>query len=657
MRLFPGQNLNQISMQFFRKLAKSIFFKIILAFVALSFVLFGVSSFILGSPNTWVAKIGGDTISYGQFNSALRADREIILASSNKSEEALQYLESERFKSDVLGRLVNQVMIKKLADDFDVSASKKIILESIARDPSFKNESGKFDRKKFEAFLKKNGLNEEKYVSEITNGIAATMILQSIAVSAPMSDSVIAQVENFKQEKRVADVITISSKNVGNIAKPSEEELQKFFTENQTQYVLPERRKVSYLSFSKKDFAKDLQISDQEIFAEYENGKEQYTKSETRNFYHVVFDKEIEAKNFLQKFEEFAQVDKLKVQIEFEKLAKELAKKDLKAITLSKVLQKDLIPQIAEPIFKLAVNENSQVIASPLGFHVFLLNEIAQPQLIPFSEVKNGIKQKMSEGREEKILQEKISAIDDLLLTSNSLAEVAKKFGLKVTATSVVIDENSKNDKGEEVSEIKSFDNFAKNSFALKAKQTSKVFYAKNSEGFYALEVAEIIPSKQRELVEVQSRVTADLLVVKLKEALGDLARKVGEEVKQNPNEVAKVAARYRLKLDKAREFPRIFYLTFQGQQVPYQDQFLKDLFAITVDQATPLATQGESEFVIGVLREIKKSAVNSIQLEQAKKQSAEEFRKEVMSDYNAYLLARYPVKTNDKIFAKQEEK
>jgi|GEM_PF-1274507 len=644
-------------MFFFRKLAKSIFFKIILAFVALSFVLFGVSSFILGTPNTWVAKIGGDTVSYGQFNSALRADREVILASSNKSEEALKYLESESFKSDVLGRLVNQVMIKKLAGDFDVSASKKIILESIAKDPGFKNEDRKFDRKKFEAFLKKNGLNEERYVTEIANGVAATMILQSIAISAPMSDLVIAEVENFKQERRVADVITISSKNAGNIAKPSEEELQKFFTENQTQYVLPERRKVAYLSFSKKDFGKDLQISDQEIFAEYEKGKEQYTKPEKRSFYHVVFEKEIEAKNFLQKLEEFAKTDRSKAKNEFEKLAKELAKKDLKAITLSKVSQKDLIPQISEPIFKLAVNENSPVVTSPLGFHVFLLNEIAQPQLISFSEVKNGIKQKMAEGRTEKVLQEKISAIDDLLLTSNSLAEVAKKFGLKVSATSVLIDENSRNEKSEEVAEIKAFENFAKNAFALKAKQTSKVFYAKNSEGFYAVEVEEILPSKQLELVEIKSRVVADLIVVKLRESLGELARKIGEEIKQNPNEAAKIAARYLVKFDKAREFQRVLYLNFQGQQVPYQDQFMKDLFAINVDQATPIEAKGENEFVIGVLREIKKSAVNSTQLEQAKRQSAEEFRKEVMSDYNTYLLARYPVKTNEKIFAKQEEK
>ena len=37
-------------------------------------------------------------------------------------------------------------------------------------------------------------------------------------------------------------------------------------------------------------------------------------------------------------------------------------------------------------------------------------------------------------------------------------------------------DENSRNEKSEEVAEIKAFENFAKNAFALKAKQTSKVY-------------------------------------------------------------------------------------------------------------------------------------------------------------------------------------
>ncbi|MBM3580154.1 MAG: hypothetical protein FJX34_05220 [Alphaproteobacteria bacterium] len=625
-------------MQLFRKLSNSIFFKIILAFVALSFVLFGVSSFILGNPNSWVAKVGSHTISYNTLNSALKSDRAVVLASAGESDEVMKYLESEKFKSDVIGRLVNQAMIKKLTDEFDITASRKLILESVAKDQGFKGENGKFDHKKFEEFLAKQGLNEERYVGEVADSVVATMALQSLSLAAPISLDTLVQTESFKQEKRVADVITVSTKDVGNITKPTDAELQKFFSENATNYTQPELRKVSYLSFSKKDFAKDLQISDQEIFAEYDKNKEQFTKPETRSLYHVMFEKEEDAKSFLQKFGTGSK-------LEFGRLAKDLAQKDLKAITMAGVTQKDLIPQLTDVIFKLKLNEHSAVIESPLGFHVFLLNEIKQPQLMPFSEVKSGIKQKLAEGREDKILQGKISAIDDTLLTSNSLLETAKKFNLKLDV--VTVDESFA---------AKGLADFAKNAFAAKEKQVSKIFYAQNSADFYALNVDEITPAKQQELVEVKDKVTADLIVTKKQKAAQELALKIEDEVKKNPDSAAQIAAKNHVKFEKSYEFPRVFYLNFQGQQIPYQDKFLGDLFDIQLGQATPAISRGSEEFTIGVLREIKKPDRNSVQLAEAKTRAQEEFRGEVMREYNKYLLSRYPVKTNEKIFAKQQE-
>jgi hypothetical protein len=75
-------------MQFFRNLANSIFFKIFLGVVILSFALVGISEFALKSPNSWVVKIGNTTISQSAFLKATKNDREIVLASS-KSQEAL----------------------------------------------------------------------------------------------------------------------------------------------------------------------------------------------------------------------------------------------------------------------------------------------------------------------------------------------------------------------------------------------------------------------------------------------------------------------------------------------------------------------------------------------------------------------------------------
>ena len=650
-----SQNFNPPLMQLFRKLAGNIFFKIILAFVALSFVLFGVSGFILGNPNSWVVKIGSTTIGINAFNKAIQSDREMILA-SNKSEEALKYLDSERFKSDVLGRLVNKSMIEKLHDNFGVEASKKLILEAVAKDPSFKSPDGKFDREIFKKFLTKNGLNEEKYVNEIANDIVATMIIQTMSMAAPLDYNSILEIENFKQEKRLADVITISIKNIGNISA-SNDEIAKFFETNKQKYSSPELRKISYLHFSKKDFVKDLQISDAEILAEYEKNKEQFNRPESRNFYHLLFDEEPAAKDFLTKFSEALGSDKSRAKDQFIKLAKELQKKDVRAITLTQISKKDLLPQIADQVFQLNISDHSDVLKSPLGFHIFLLNEIKQPQAIPFAEVKNGIRQKMSEGREEKVLQTKISEIDDALLTSNSLAEVAKKFNLKASSSPVKIDHIGQNEKGEQVAEIKGFEDFAQNAFALKKDQVSKIFYAKISEGFYALKVEEIEASHEKDLAQVKSQVTKDLLENKKHEALKNLALKVGEEIKTNPSSINEIVTKYRLKLEKNREFPRVFYINYQGRQMPYQNKFLDELFALKINQVTPVLAGGAEEFVVGILREIKKSSASGIQFEQAKKQADENFKTEILQEYNQFLLKKNPVKVNEKILGKKEEK
>ncbi len=639
-------------MQLFRKLAGNLFFKIILAFVALTFVLFGVSEFILGSPNSWVVKIGGTTVGLNAFNRALQSDREMILA-SNKSEEALKYLESNQFQSEVLGRIVNKIMIEKLHEDLGVSASKKLILEAVAKDQNFKKD-GKFDHEIFKNFLAKNGFNEEKYVNEISNDVTATMILQTMSMVAPLNYDSILETENFKQEKRLADVVTISEKNVTKVEKISDEELQKFFTENKKSYALPEIRKISYLHFSAKDFSKDLQISDAEITAEYEKNKENFMQPESRNFLHALFDDEVTAKNFLQKFDEAVKADKSKVNADFTKLAKELLKKDLKTITLAKITQKDLIPELAEPTFKLAIGQRSDVLKSPLGFHIFLLTETKSAHPIPFAEAKDKVKKTMLQGREEKVLQTKVSEIDDLLLTSNSLVEVAKKFGLRVSSPALKISKAGQNEEGLDVKELKGFDGFTENAFALKKDQTSKVFQAKNSEGFYAIKVEEIEPARERELSEIKSRVLSDAMKQHKNNALQIFAQKIGEEIKANPSSAAQIAAKHKVKFEKNREFPRIYYVNFQGRQIPYQNKFLDELFELKIGEASSLFPGGEQELIVGILREIKKPSIDSNQFEQAKKHSGEEFRTEIMQEYNQFLLKKNPVKVNEKILGKK---
>ena len=234
-------------MQSFRNLTNNIFFKIFLSFIALSFVLFGVSGFILGDSGTWVAKIGGKTISQSAYLKEVQKNKNMILQ-SGQGEKAAQYLDSQQFQSDVLNRMVNVVIVEKLRDELGVQASKNLILKQVANDENFKGSDGKFDEQLFERFLSQNGVNVEQYVKLVQSEVAAAMVVQTLAMSAPVNEEFVIAQEEYKQQTRVADLVKITDKNIKKVTSPSHSQLSEFYDKNkmknQKQLVRRQTRKL-----------------------------------------------------------------------------------------------------------------------------------------------------------------------------------------------------------------------------------------------------------------------------------------------------------------------------------------------------------------------------------------------------------------------------
>lgn len=631
-------------MEIFRKLAHNIFFKIFLGLVALSFVTFGVSGFILGNPNSWVAKVGSRTINLNAFNSAARSDREIIMSNTN-SAEAMRYLESEQFKSDVLARLVNKIMIENLKEEFAVSASKKIIFSAVARDPSFKDENGKFNRQKFTDFLAKNGLDETRYIAEIENEIISNMVLQTLAMNVAINYQEIVERENFRQEKRIADIITISKNNLKNV-DISKKDLEEFFAQNKHHYKSQELRQISYVTFSKNNFASDLKISDSEIAAEYEKNKNNLLEPELRSFYQIVFDKKEQAQEFIAKLKTS---EKSQLKNEFAKQALAIKGKNLKSISINNSRKADMLEIVSAPIFELKLNELSEPIQSPLGFHVVLVNDVVSAKPMSLAKAKDSIKMSLAAGREEKVLQQKISQIDETILANNSLEKLAQKFGFGALKQATLA--QLSNPK-----ELENLTAISESAFALKEGGVSKILYT-SSGGFYLVKVDKIIPSREKTLAEVEDKIRQDLIKEKSVTALKDLARKVAQEVKAQPQKAAEIAAKYQVKFAKNSEISRISYLNLQGRNIPFQSRLSESVFALNIDEVSDAIAQSENEFAVAYLRQIKTSPANNSQIQQAQLNAVEEFRNEIMSNYNSYLLKKYPVKINEEIFGKSAEK
>lgn len=627
-----------------RELAKNLFFKIILAVVALSFILFGVSGFILEDKGSWVAKVGNHKISYKAFENNLKTDRAIILGSSENNPDLQNYLESDRFKSDSLGQMIRKIMIEKTSEDFGAKVSRKLILQKVAENKAFRDENDKFDNEKFKNFLAQKGFDEEKYVKEVANELSANIVIQSLTMSAPIDYDFAIELEKFNQQKRVADIVSITTKNLPIYEKITDQEIEKFYNDNKQSYTVPELRKVSYVKISTADFNNKFEITDSEIKNEYENNKEKYSSPELRDIYHVVFEKKEQAEEFIQKFK--ASEDKTKAQQNFANLAKELAKKNLKEITLNKTSQSQLTSELSIPVFQLLTNEVSNPIQSSLGYHVVLLNKIYQSALKPLEQVQKEIFTKISNEKKEKFVEQKINEINDTFLTSNSLSDALKKLNLKSSINSLTIDSSGRNDKGQTIFEILNLNNFSENAFLLKENQISKLTSLSSNE-FYTIQLEKILPSRIRNLDEVKDQLKAIIQDKKNMTALNDLVKKINEELKSNS--IESIISKYQLKVQRNQILPRNI-VNSENEYV--KNKLLDELFALKeIGKFTSAVPTRNNEFFIAILKDIKKSSFNQDEILSVKKKIVDGFFNDIIKEYSNYLQKKYPVKVNEKIF------
>lgn len=643
-------------MESFRNLSKNIFFRIFLGFLALSFVIFGISGFIFGNNSSWIAKIGGKKINYDKFIKVVQDDKEAIYK-SNPTEEVMNYLNSGQFRSDVLSRMVTKYLIHGLQEDLGIYPSTEVILNQIAEAPDFKNKDGKFDRELFRKFLSNNGITEQRYIDSFKDEIAGAMIVVPLVEVSTVNKSLAHDIYKYKEEKRYVDVITVSLKNIGQVATPNEFELNDFFEKNKASFALPEMRSVSYIAFTKADLLGGISLTEKEIEDEYNKNISNYQDPETRNFYHLVFSDRKSANEFYALFKEEAQ--KGNGEEVFAKLALELQKKDKKAISLNKVAKKDQLKEVANDIFALKTNEISNVLESPMGFHLFYLNSINPITNVSLAKVKKTIEADLLVKKQEEILKEKLNAIDDELLASNSLTKVAEKFKLKVQ-TLPKFDANGIDSKKDKVEQVIKLENFYVNAFALKKEQASKLFYSENNDTYYAVIVHEIEEGRERSLDEVKVLASDILTKNKQQQKLKELADDIAKQVFESKGNIGPIVAKYNLKVEKNREFPRFYMIDVGGgKKVPYANKSVEEIFSAKISESTSAYQSQNDEFTIGVIRRIESPADNETKIKTYANEMGAQFRNDILIAYNHYIQNKMKVEINQKLLqaaSKKEE-
>ena len=283
-----------------------------------------------------------------------------------------------------------------------------------------------------------------------------------------------------------------------------------------------------------------------------------------------------------------------------------------------------------------------------------MLNAINKSGIKALAEVRDEIKAKLLEGKKNGALDKKIAELDSDLIASNSLSDSLIKNKINTTILKVNIDDTGKDEGGREVfgEDAKEI---AKNSFALKKGQTSKLFNSPAKDAFYAIQLDEIVASKTEELIKVSKLISTKLQSDKKQEALLAYSQEVAGEVEENLDNPAKIATKHKLKFEKNRIMPRTFVINYQGQQFPYRSPLLEKIFIIDVNQSSGAISEAGG-YAVAILREIKKPLISKDTLAEVARASQQMFRTDIMQQFNNYLLKKYPVEVNEKIFRQKDK-
>ena len=568
-------------MEKFRNLTNNIFFKIFLSFVGLSFITFGISDLVFESNNSWVAKVNGAKISQINFARELE-NKKSDLYSKNPTPELLEYVNSDNFRNIILQRVVSEEILKNLISEMDLDLNSDLAIKQILDQEEFKDPDGSFNKLKFQSFLRINNLNSDKYLDELNFKIASNIIFSALDIQNNKIDpNLLIKKYQFQNQDREISLLRIYQSNVKNYPKITVPDLKNFYENNKNKYKSDELRKISFISIPKDSLISDIVVSKEEILLEYKNNSKKYLIPEKRKLYNMFVTDLSEAESFLNR------IDQTKdIKSQFKKIAKESFDKEESEILIN-VSKKQLPNKISNNVFQLRVNEVSDVLQSDYGYHIVYLHKITPEDKQPIKDVEKQIKNKLFKVKSDKIIKEKISFLEDEIMILDNISDFKKQFPFSKVDNLPLMNINLLSDKGKKIKNNQ-LQNIIEDIFFLDENQFSEVI--SDDKNYYLAFVSKIIDERQKTFEEAKNQIRRELLVIKKQEALSKLAQKIATEIKKNPENIHKIAKKYKIKISKN--------INLKRENKIYPKKFLSEVFSLKKNEVSNAIKTSDAYFI-----------------------------------------------------------
>lgn len=257
----------------------------IIGFLVVPFAFWGIDQY-RGSGRVDVATVAGSEITQQEFQRALYNQQQRLQELTGQPLD-LEEPAQELFKRQVLEQMVNERVLSQAARDQGFRISDAGLASHIRELPYFLVD-GRFDRERYQAILRSQGLSEAAFEESERERLAVQQMVQSVQFTGLTSGRAVDDLIRLRDQRRRLAYATLKLEPARQAASVDEAEIRAYFEANRDSFMVPEQVRLEFLEVSAEKLAEQIPVSEEELQALYRDNIQRYRKSEQRGASHLL---------------------------------------------------------------------------------------------------------------------------------------------------------------------------------------------------------------------------------------------------------------------------------------------------------------------------------------------------------------------------------
>jgi peptidyl-prolyl cis-trans isomerase D len=259
------------------------FILILIGFASTGVTDFGTGNIGFGSSSSALATVGGEQVSDQEMSDAMQ--RRLQQVRQQKPEAGYATIMGD-FEA-ILNELIDEKTLLAFAEKFRLPLSRRLVDAEIAQIPQTKGVDGKFSEQNYQAFLAQQRMTDSQIREILAGGLLERYLVTPVAANARVSVGMATPYASMLLESREGEAALIPLAVFRGGFKPSDADLQSYYSANRNRYMVPEQRALRIARIGSEQVA-DVTASDQEIASYYNSHKAEYASKDSRDISQAV---------------------------------------------------------------------------------------------------------------------------------------------------------------------------------------------------------------------------------------------------------------------------------------------------------------------------------------------------------------------------------